>query len=335
MAVARHPRPHGLGASSKHLSRLAGQNQPPLMGFVSTPLHRCHQARLRRRRCCHPPVSKGHLETRSVLVVSHHLDGSHRARLASILQPATDHGVRHVSCARPADHLPKQSRRNRRNPHDAVRTLRRIPLVRSRTASPQPLPSCRSLRILESPKRLECTADPNGLRSTEMDPHTSGRSTSKCRTGTSSDCDSQSVCHQTPGPRSASATGLSSTDESVTSCRRCQRNDVLSFHGLCSPSRYLQIRSTPVERTSSAISRHEAVRDRRKAPVRPGNTANRVPDQHAWGAGHMATAETVVNGASCGNRTMQRATGRNQCCSRIGRTTVRWSTGIRFGRIPS
>jgi hypothetical protein len=100
--------------------------------------------------------------------------------------------------------LPKQSRTNRRTPRDAFRTLRRIPLVRSRTASPRPLPSCRSPN-----------AGPDGLRSTEADPHTSKLAT-------------------------ASATRRCSADESVISRRRCRQSDTLSFHGLCSPSRYVR-----------------------------------------------------------------------------------------------
>ena len=39
------------------------------------------------------PISK----SRSALVVSHHLDGFLRNRLAGLLHPAADHGVRHVS----------------------------------------------------------------------------------------------------------------------------------------------------------------------------------------------------------------------------------------------
>jgi len=76
-------------------------------------------------------------------------------------------------------HLPRQSRHEHRNSHDAFRTLRRIPLVDSRTASPQPLPSCRSSRTSTIPKYHGDSADPDGLRSTEVDPHTSGRSLRK------------------------------------------------------------------------------------------------------------------------------------------------------------
>jgi hypothetical protein len=36
-----------------------------------------------------------------------------------------------------------------------------------------------------------------------------------------------------------------SANESVVSCRRCQRNDTRSFHGLCSPPRSLKSRSSP------------------------------------------------------------------------------------------
>jgi hypothetical protein len=90
--------------------------------------------------------SRGHREPRSVRVVSHHFDGSHRARLASVLQPAADPGVRRVSLDSTGGAPAKAGPSDRLDPHDAVRTLRRIPLVDSRTASPRPLPSCRSLR---------------------------------------------------------------------------------------------------------------------------------------------------------------------------------------------
>jgi hypothetical protein len=49
--------------------------------------------------------------------------------------------VRRVSCV-PPPHHPKVGKR-RDNPRDAVHTLRRFPLISSRTASLRPLPSCR------------------------------------------------------------------------------------------------------------------------------------------------------------------------------------------------
>jgi hypothetical protein len=39
---------------------------------------------------------------------------------------------------------------------------------------------------------------------------------------------------------------LCSANESVVSCRRCQRDDTRSFHGLCTPPRSLKSRSSPV-----------------------------------------------------------------------------------------
>jgi len=61
-------------------------------------------------------------DSRSALVVSHHLDGFLRNRPAGLLRPATGPGVRRVVT------------------RDGVHTLRRVPLVSSRTASLQPLP---------------------------------------------------------------------------------------------------------------------------------------------------------------------------------------------------
>jgi len=46
--------------------------------------------------------------SRSVLVVLHHLDGFLRARLAGLLHPAADPGVRLVSCAAEAVHSPRR-----------------------------------------------------------------------------------------------------------------------------------------------------------------------------------------------------------------------------------
>jgi hypothetical protein len=49
--------------------------------------------------------------------------------------------VRRVSCVPPPHHPEVGKRRD--NPRDAVHTLRRFPLISSRTASLRPLPSCR------------------------------------------------------------------------------------------------------------------------------------------------------------------------------------------------
>jgi len=47
-------------------------------------------------------------KSRSVLVVSHHLDGFLRARLAGLLHPAADPGVRLVSCPAETAHSPRR-----------------------------------------------------------------------------------------------------------------------------------------------------------------------------------------------------------------------------------
>jgi len=75
--------------------------------------------------------------SRSASVVSRHLDGLLRASVAGLLRPATGLGFAAFPrwCPLPV------GRRLPRIP--ATRpTLRRIPLVSSRTASPRPLPSC-------------------------------------------------------------------------------------------------------------------------------------------------------------------------------------------------
>jgi len=69
-------------------------------------------------------------------------------RVAGLLRPAANHGVRRVS--RWSSPVPGPARRRCRarddrpvGPRDAVHTLRRLPLVSSRTVSRRPLPSCR------------------------------------------------------------------------------------------------------------------------------------------------------------------------------------------------
>jgi hypothetical protein len=83
-----------------------------------------------------PPV-----ESRSALVVSHHLDGFLRAGAAGLLHPAAGSGVRRVSCFR-HPRAPEGGLDGRRIPRAAGHTLRRVPLISSRTASLRPLPSC-------------------------------------------------------------------------------------------------------------------------------------------------------------------------------------------------
>jgi hypothetical protein len=140
MSVARHPRPYGLGASSKHLNRLTGftpvasleirQYAPPSTPSNKVATHASVATRKASGATRDARRPRGFAPPRRL----------HLARLASVLQPAADHGVRRVARARSAEHLPKQGRRCRRDSHDAVRTLRRIPLADSRTASPRPLP---------------------------------------------------------------------------------------------------------------------------------------------------------------------------------------------------
>jgi hypothetical protein len=63
-------------------------------------------------------------------------------RLAGLLRPATGSGVRYVSMVgKPVDNR-SYLQDCQPSPRNAVHTLRRIPLVCSRTASLQPLPSC-------------------------------------------------------------------------------------------------------------------------------------------------------------------------------------------------
>jgi hypothetical protein len=136
-------------------------------------------------------------------------------------------------------------------------------------------------------------------------------------------------------PRGASASRLSSTDESVTSCRRCQRNDVLSFHGLCSPSRYLRTRSTPVERMPSTIRGTSDASGRREAPVRPERRSelhHRTRNLGTWSPSRSPKRPFT------GHRTQAHdaaSTGRNRDCSRIGRATERWHDGYPIRSNPS
>jgi hypothetical protein len=84
-------------------------------------------------------------ESRSALVVSHHLGGLLRSELAGLLHPAVDPGVRRVSGHRPAAHRRSGPWRAGDLPRDA-HTPKNL-LVVSRTASPRPLPPCRSLSV--------------------------------------------------------------------------------------------------------------------------------------------------------------------------------------------
>jgi hypothetical protein len=82
--------------------------------------------------------------SRSALVVSHHLGGLLRTGAAGLLRPAPGLGVRRVSGrTRPHDSRRGRSGRERPFPRRGQSTLRRVPLVSSRTASLRPMPSCR------------------------------------------------------------------------------------------------------------------------------------------------------------------------------------------------
>jgi hypothetical protein len=85
---------------------------------------------------------------RSVLAVSHRLDGLLHRKVAGLLHPAADPGIHRVSCPGRARIFPAM-------PY----TPRRSPPVRSRTASPQPLPARRW-----SPSRTRVRSGLPGLR---------------------------------------------------------------------------------------------------------------------------------------------------------------------------
>jgi len=70
--------------------------------------------------------------SRSALVVSHHLDGFLRAGVAGLLHPATGRGFTAFRFDRPLGGRPKAAS-DCRDPRGAFRTLRRVPLVSSRT----------------------------------------------------------------------------------------------------------------------------------------------------------------------------------------------------------
>jgi len=111
--------------------------------------------------------------SRSVLVVLHHLDGFLRSEVAGLLHPAADPGVRRVSavCRLVANRRTGGLETCDAFPATLLRTLRRIPLADSRTASPQPLPSCRfqrsDRRVREVPVSgfIRCTPSDRSLGS--------------------------------------------------------------------------------------------------------------------------------------------------------------------------
>lgn len=267
-----------LGASSKHPIRLAGQNQPPLLGFVSTPFHRHHRPLWRFRVGCRHPasVSRDHRKTRFVHVVSHHLDALHRERLASVLQPAADRRVRRVSRCRRAGILPKQSRSC-----DAIPATRFVPSEES--PSSVAVLRHRSLCLLavrcahpKPPKRDQGHRRPGWapIRRSES-PHTRP-SAAEAETG-------RQTVATVPAPSPELADSRRVGFEAFLHRRvriivlPLPAADDLSFHGLCSPSRYpshtLNTRrvQTLGEPDASVTVIH------REAPVRPGDAANREP----------------------------------------------------------
>jgi len=107
-------------------------------------------------------------------VVSHHLDGLLRAGASGLLRPEADRGSLRFAMDSPL--VSRASRRHARDaeqvddrldctttPRNAVHTLRRIPLASSRTVSPRPLPSCRSVRT-SCREASKCSTDPDTRR---------------------------------------------------------------------------------------------------------------------------------------------------------------------------
>jgi hypothetical protein len=87
-------------------------------------------------------------QSRSILVVLHHLDGFLRPEVAGLLHPAASHEVRRVSCSSTfRSPCCRSSLISERPgiPRGAVRTPRRIPPDCSRSTSLWPLPPCRSV----------------------------------------------------------------------------------------------------------------------------------------------------------------------------------------------
>jgi len=82
------------------------------------------------------------VESRSAFVVSHHHDGFLRTRVTGLLHPATGQGFAAFRASQPQCN-PKATLDTVGSPREAFHTLRRVPLVCSRTASLRPLPSCR------------------------------------------------------------------------------------------------------------------------------------------------------------------------------------------------
>jgi hypothetical protein len=155
----------------------------PITAFAATrtgrrpPLHRPRHAQARAGDC--PRAStpariaarfgpeEPSSESRSVRVVSHHLDGFLRSEVAGLLHPAAGHGVRCVSGSRIPDLDPANriGWEDRHRPRSALHTPRRIPDC-SRTTSPWPLPPCRSQCPRSTPESTPLPAHPRAFRET-------------------------------------------------------------------------------------------------------------------------------------------------------------------------
>jgi hypothetical protein len=90
---------------------------------------------------------------RSILVVSHHLDGLTRTTGLGFVAPRSQPGFAAFHAVPSRAPAKASTSRQRNDPRSAVHTLRRIPLASSRTASPRPLPSCRSFALAAVPRR--------------------------------------------------------------------------------------------------------------------------------------------------------------------------------------
>jgi len=113
---------------------------PPLMGFECRPP--TDTPSVRPLPGAEAPIGPASPDagSRSALVVSHHHNGLLRTGVTGLLHPATGQGFAAFHRRRPA---PPEGGSVGADPRDAFHTLRRVPLVSSRTTSLWPLPSCR------------------------------------------------------------------------------------------------------------------------------------------------------------------------------------------------
>jgi hypothetical protein len=150
------PRGLGLPFRAARASRDPRRATPKRLAWVllswprplrpSAVLHRCVHSRRRATEVAAPSGRGFHLPTsRSVRVVSHHLDGFLRTGAAGLLRPAPGPGVRRVPNRPPSALATGRSRDTVEAGTSSSRrtTLRRVFLAGSRTASLRPLPSCR------------------------------------------------------------------------------------------------------------------------------------------------------------------------------------------------